>query len=217
MDKDLLKKKIIKCVLNFDRTYKYFIDHITWKKLSQIIVKKIDFKQGEFFTILSEDASFERLYVFDGGWIIPPKPTGEIRRRSDGSEFHVQRVSTMESEFCDFIQKYFKSNSNGLILIENTNAESTNTHFKIEDLKTVFYGDEVYYLIMDNTPLASIQLAITKGCEVWHALIVFMRGIDSFSTNLEQQDFEAICKNLTHIVTTAYDGESYIFWERSPM
>jgi hypothetical protein len=39
-------------------------------------------------------------------------------------------------------------------------------------------------------------------------------GIEKVSINLMEDDFDGFCKNAHYIITSAYDGEGYIIWEK---
>lgn len=212
---EIINRKIDKYILDYRKVFTFFIDHILWKELSIKISNKIEFKDGLFYTLLPKDAVVEKLYDLSSGNMIPPVPSEEIDYKKDGSEFHVQKVLTLDSELTIFIHDYLIKNNNSFVIIEDTHAESSDKNLEIEGVDTVFYNKDVYYVINSQTTIESIWLTLRRGSSDWHALIVFVKGMGSLPIHLKQNDFDEICKNLTHIVTTAYDGESYIFWERN--
>lgn len=65
-------ESIKKYDLDFEKAYRYFIDHIECgKTLSELIVENICFQKGMFYTFLPHNAIIERLHELSYGGIIP--------------------------------------------------------------------------------------------------------------------------------------------------
>jgi len=82
-------------------------------------------------------------------------------------------------------------------------------------MDVVFYADEVYYILKHGCSENSVIKGINSVDLEWHMLVVLTHGIDQLATPLVNEDFEVICRNAKYIMTTAYDGEGYLFWERN--
>lgn len=188
--------------LDFEKAYPYFIDRIKWKSLSLGILNKVNFKEGSFFTLLPLNARVDRLYHFKGG-IHPPNP------RIDNFE----PITTLNHELSVFIHKFLSLNNLRFAVIENIYGKKGDTELEIEELTTQYVKEEVYYIIPPNASTNSIWRAIENGEEVWHFLAILLDGIkiDSF----DESRYEEICSHIRYIITTAYDGEGYIFWEKN--
>lgn len=208
-------KKTCKHELDFEKTYRYFIDHIECESaLSKKILNEIDFKQGIFFTILPENAILDKLYKFREGEINPPESTGEIHyNKITKLPFILQRIITMDKELSKFIAKFLKKNENPCVVIEDVMREPTEKDLKIKDVDLAFNGTEVYYILKPNTPEQSIYKAIRKADAIWHFLTVLTHG-SNFLTNLTEENFSTVLSSINYIVTGAYDGEAHIYWEK---
>lgn len=100
-------KDFIKCDLEFDKTFSYFIDHIDCgKTLSGKVIKEIDFSKGNFFTFLSPDAKNERMYDFSHGGIMPTASIGHKFRLAEGEDFYPRQVITTDEPCSEFIKNY---------------------------------------------------------------------------------------------------------------
>lgn len=212
---ELKRCEVKKYYLDFAKTYPYFIQQILWKQLSKKIVDKVPLTHGKFYTILPENAFIEKMYEFSAGWIIPPKPTGEIDSTIEGVKFNVHRVKTLREELCHFFHAFLKKSNENKVIIEFTSGDYLTKNIDIKGVKTIFFKDEVYFILDHKSSFDSIELAVNKGCDDWHALIVLLNKSSELPVNLNDQDLENICSNVFQVVTTAYDGESYLFWEKN--
>ncbi len=147
-------REIKKHNLDLDKTISYFIDHIKCgKTLSEKVIKKTDFQQGNFFTLLPVDAELDRLYAFSYGGIIPAVSCGilacEVKGYPDG--FHPQQVITMDQELSEFISSYVKTSPNYCAVVENVIMEPSETYANIKNAKMIPHEKEVYYILNKKT------------------------------------------------------------------
>lgn len=82
----------------------------------------------------------------------------------------------------------------------------------------VSYKNEAYYLINPKKHLSFnlIRECLRASDAEWHCLgILFQIDLDKFRTKtITSNMIHDICVKADLILTTAYDGEGYIFWER---
>ncbi|MBA2657719.1 MAG: hypothetical protein H0X51_10135 [Parachlamydiaceae bacterium] len=65
-------RKLKKYKLNFDKAFYYFAQHVCCgNALSTSLLAQNEFREGDFYTILPDNAVLERLDLMDAGWIIP--------------------------------------------------------------------------------------------------------------------------------------------------
>lgn len=202
--------------LDFEKTIRYFIDHIEADKtLSQKIVEKTNFNQGMFYTFLPSNAEISRLYDFSCGGIIPPIPYGSCTYKIEGvsNNFHPQQIITMDRECSEIISTYTKETEQNCAVIENYMLEPKSPHTYIKNVKMVPYGKEVYYFLDKNNSIEEIYTTVRKSSEVWHSLFVLTRI--NIPLVFDDEAMNRICENTKFVIAGAYDGESYIFWEKS--
>lgn len=190
--------------LLFDRTYEYFIDHIKdGNTLSKTVVQNVDFRNGVFFTFLPENANIDRLYEFQYGGIIP----------QNISQPSTQGV-TPRNAFTQFIAKYLKKTGNPSVIFEDLLAEPQYKYLKDEPIPLAFKEKEVYYVLKPGASEELMYRGTGTAENFWHYLCVFTLHWE-YSELLSEENFNTIYKNLQYIVTSAYDGESYIFWKKT--
>jgi hypothetical protein len=184
--------------------------------LSKTIVEKIDFHQGDFFTILPKNANVERLYELSYGGIISPIPYGDKTYRIEGvsEEFHPQQVIAMNDKCCQFISDYTKKKHCNFVIIENYMLEPDSPHVDIKNVRMAPYKNDVYYILTKENSLKEINKTIRRSSQVWHSLFVLTQIENGVFTNLNNKTLSDICDNAKFVITGAYDGEGYIFWEK---
>lgn len=199
--------EIKKVYLNNKVTEKYFKEHLDANtSFSNKIINNINFQHGTFFTFLPSDAAFEQLYDFEIGWILPP-----FGKNIQGN---YEIIPTMNQEISEYIIDYVKFEDR-LALFEHYNATPTDPHIVIEGIGITFFGNEVYYFANHKTSDKTIKKALQKTKMIWHSLTLLAHGIESLPPQLTEEDLNNVCAHLTHVITTAYDGEGYIIWEKS--
>ena len=69
-------RKLNRYNLDFKKANEYF-DFIFGggNTLSSKLQTELNFENGQFFTLLPDDADFSALYEFERGWILPQNPT----------------------------------------------------------------------------------------------------------------------------------------------
>jgi hypothetical protein len=196
--------------LDFDKSSKYFIDHInSGKFLSEKIVKTINFQDGSFFTLLPENANLEYLYNFPFGGILK----GSVRVFNTPFS-NAWSVPNIDKELSEFISIFLKASIDRISVFEDVIRKPKDPHVGgIHGIDVKLYGDEIYYFAKSNASENSILEAIQVTGVVWHFLAVLTQG--NIPSKLSEQDFDTICENLSYVIAGAYDGEGYIIWERN--
>lgn len=193
--------------LDFEKTLSFFQKHIQVDRiLSEKVLQHINWEEGRFFTFLPSGAAFEQLYDFEKGWILPP-----FGKNCRGN---YEIVPTMDEEIAKYICEFVKR-PNRLALFEHYNFSPTNRHIFIEGIDITFFGNEVYYFANYKTPQEAVSYTLSDSSLVWHSLTVLSEGMESLPKQLTEEDINNVCSHVTHIITTAYDREGFIIWEKA--
>lgn len=196
---------LTKYSLDFDKVWLFFKEHIEWKSLSLEIVKRIDFRKGFFYTYLLPSANLQILYDFKEG-IYPPNPRIG----------NYEPITHLNNELSQLIQDFFSIShlTNRLAIIEHALASRTDPRLEINNTFIQFIGEEeVYYIVPPNASFEDILETVASSKEVWHFLAILTEGLqlDSF----DESRYEEICLHIRYIITSAYDGEGFVFWEKN--
>ncbi|MES2345441.1 MAG: hypothetical protein V4494_05855 [Chlamydiota bacterium] len=210
-----MERDVVKCDLEFDKTFSYFIDHIDCgKTLSGKVVKEIDFSKGKFFTFLSPNAKNERMYDFSHGGIMPTVSVGHKFRFAEGEDFYPRQVITTDEPCSEFIENYTQKTIGNLAILENFMLNSHNVGNKFEDFGIKIYEDEVYFVLQKQHSLEDIYKSIRMCNLSWHFFVVLTSCKKKLKSDLNASDLQEICDNLKFIIAGSYDSEGYIFWEK---
>lgn len=224
----MTKKNIKKIILDFDKTFPYFKDHIgCGKTLSKKIIEKIDFSQGLFFTLLPENANLNKLYEFSHGEIIPQSSNSEEPFFIEGISQPFHLLLTTDHDLCEFIKFFLNKQNKNYAILESVVSEIDDPNINIKNVKLISYNKEIYYFLNKKNSIEEINETVKTTVEFWHFLSVLTTSETKILTPLDNQeldkkpsypltnkDFDKICDHIKFVIAGAYDGEGYIFWEK---
>jgi hypothetical protein len=191
--------------LSFERTLPYFLNHISCGKyLSEVICKEMDFTKGRFFTVLPIEIDLEKLYQFEHGGII---------LSNDSNKYNA--ITTMDDSCSLYIHDYLNKNKYNVVAVENYMIEPESHFVHINNVQMSSFNSEVYYILYDRNSKEEIYKTIRKSSLVWHFLAIMSYMETVITEKLTQLFFHDICANTRFVIAGAYDGEGYIFWERT--
>ncbi|MFZ0564655.1 MAG: hypothetical protein WAM28_00435 [Chlamydiales bacterium] len=99
-------RQLHKHVLDFDADWKFTYDSLDdVNKLSSKLLDLLDFKSGNFFTLLPEEANIKKLYEFKTGLILPQS---EESYYVNGKKSTFTRIPTIDEEIPDSILNEIK-------------------------------------------------------------------------------------------------------------
>ena len=189
--------KLARYELTFDPTIAYLKEVLeNANTLSSLLIKKINFKSGTFFTLLTEKTNSENIHKFRQGGIA-------CNSRDQTRSFVLNKLQFNDNLTCvfdDVSDTYRPGCQDSLFL----------SHGYI-------FQNEIYYLITKNT--ASLELleeAFYVSDALWHSLCVLCEIKIINDKTLSLKNIEDICLNAQLIIVGAFDAEGYIFWEKSP-
>lgn len=195
----------------------YFLSTIdAGKQLSNWLLRDINFSKGKFFTILPHDTELEKVSNFECGGVIKPVQLQSKEFSVEGSveTFKPKHIETMDTEVSQFIYDFVNSGEDGYGVVENYVLESDSPHVNIDNVDMVKHNKEVYYCLHQDNSFEDIYKTIRKSNEIWHSLSALARLNFKPTHSISKEQIKSICNGTQYVLTTAYDGEGYVFWER---
>lgn len=189
---------IEKYPLDFKKTLPYFVDHIKCGNNLSSKITTINFQQGDFFTFLPDGSNLERLYEFSYAGVL--------------LSFSLNK--DLEMHLTGFIEKYISNSSRKWAFLENLLVDFGSPYASIDNVKLISYDKEVYYVLGKNNDIDEILEVIRSTEQVWHFLIILAELNEIKSEYFTDEDLNLICHHAKFIITSAYDGEGYVFWEK---
>lgn len=196
--------------LVYEKTFPFFLEQTSSNRyVYQIVEKNVDFKSGCFFTLLPSNYLNHLIYDFNYGGILP-----QIDNKKSNKYLNYCPTPNINKEMFEKISSFLRFNKLNIALLEHFNAKPSNKHLIIPTVNVSFIKEEVYYLLTHHTRKKSLIEACNKVTLCWHSLIILSCcDLDNFK-EFNDDSITSIVANVRYIITTAYDGEGYIIWEK---
>jgi len=188
--------------LNADAAFDHFSKFINnSNELSSNVFRLLNLKKcGRFFTMLPCDVNINDIHKFEEGGI----------------------ASNLKKETANFILQLLLTNTNDSLVFDDVLEEYKDLiNYKLFMKIGVFYKNEAYYLVQSkkNPNIELINECLQASNAEWHCLgILTSSNFNKFKgKELTIETINDICINAKIIMTTSYDGEGYIFWEKTSL
>ena len=162
--------------------------------LSTSILQILYQKKGVFFTYLPEGLTESQVHDFVSG--------GKTKSMRNN-------ISQILNNYLDYKEM--------MVIFDDVNTLPKDLNKEFTDNSNIIYHDkEVYYLIEDKSSSKEILKYLNYSSAIWHSLGVISKKNDQLAgkTHFNKNDFELFSNNSVLFLLEAYDGESYVFWER---
>ncbi len=203
--------------LDFEKTMDYFNSIMEGgNTLSLELKRNLCFENGQFFTLLPEDANFEDLYDFWGGWILPQNPTFDQFDKLGKKSGSYTLIPTLDMEISNFICEKMLLHPNYVCLFEDVVRQLSDPHLEFFHQYGFLYLEEIYFLLnKDNVTSELIRSTINQSGVIWHTLFMLSFADNSkiIEKNITIDGIKEFCLNTRMLIIGAYDGEGYVFWE----
>lgn len=203
--------------LDFDKTFHYVFNNIkNTNELSNAILSQVNFHLGRFFTLLPDDAALHRIHEFSYGNMISQSSNLKKKYNISGvGDIWGVEVINIDHELANFVLEFLKQKGSNIAVLDDFLVRTDDSNIGIKGVETLFDNKEVYYLLIKNNSQEEVLQAIKQSCYAWHFLAVLTRSSDPISQILTNENLKSICTNIQYVIVGAYDGEGYIFWEKS--
>jgi hypothetical protein len=208
------EKQLYKYVLDYDRVWEFWESRMKdVNLLSSELLKCVDFKKGEFFTLLPSDAHIERIHKVSEGYILPQNPCVPC---GEGSKWLYSETPTLHLELAMFLLKKLRDNK--FCLFDDVSGTLERERGgELYQFCGLCHQKEIYYLITrEQASLEVIKNCLRASNEIWHSLCVIApHCVCPQGKELTPEDTQKICSNIEMAITLAYDGEGYLYWEKT--
>lgn len=184
--------------------------------LSDVLLEEIDLKTGSFFTLLPDGSNLDRLYEFESGVILPQNPR-IVTCSKEGVSSSYSITPNIREKLSEIILEMLENRGNITCIFDDI-IRSPRGHFKssLNGCKYV-HDDQLYYMQnKSNASVESIQTSLKASHAFWHSLGMLTKAdLQPNVYELNQEMFRNICLHTQMFFVGAYDGEGYVFWEKS--
>lgn len=209
--------QLYKYQLTFDSAWKYIHDDLDdVNMLSKELLNLLNFKNGNFFTLLPNNANLERINEFKWGGILQSNPIQEYTINGNTAYYSIKNSIT--DQLIPTILNEIKSNNQLSCFLDNVSGSSNeNYYIYFSDINPLFYQEEVYFFITrNNISIELILKCLRRSFSFWHSLCVFTKAnLNGLYKTITLEKIKEICLKTELVMIGAYDGEGYVFWEKS--
>lgn len=213
-----MMNNLVKYSLDNERTHEFVKDRLQDVNIvSTMVLDHLERFKGEYFTLLPINSNIERLYEFEAGVILPQNPV--IDYEVDGRRAKYTETPSIKGELSELICKFLVNNNKYVCLIDDvTRRVNDPNNENLYSSKVVVSVDgEVCYLVSNNESSKGLILdCLRKSESFWHSLgFISLIDKEEFPENtLSLNQLQSICNNIDLVFVSAYDAESYVFWNR---
>lgn len=190
-------KQLNKYKLDYEISLEYLKKNLRKaNELSSQILEVLFSHSGEFYVLLPEDSDLKRIYDLNSGYI----------------------TSSIDKEICYFVVDKMKNTDYSCIFDDVNTTASDSLEDEFFANHSLFYKNEVYHTIKRRLLSEDTFLKCMLTSDgIWHSLcIITIVDLDEIEDKkLDQDMIKKICVNAQLVMIGAYDGEGYIFWERT--
>jgi hypothetical protein len=212
-----IMKHLNKHKLDFFPTWKYVQDALdNANTLSLELLSYVNFKDGFFFTLLPPDANIERIYEFESGMVLHQNPEQICFIAGEKSTYAI--IPTIRDELSRLILEDIKSKDQLSCIFDDVLHSSNDKFYRnLIFSHGLFYENELYYLIQKNEfSYELIKQCLRASNAFWHSLCILTRAnFSNFKKKMNLEMIKEICITAELILIGSYDGEGYVFWEKS--
>lgn len=205
------KGTVIRHNLKFAKAIEGFREYLKgWYIMSEGILKNVDFTKGTFFTLLPEGVPENQLYTFKYGGVLPQPP------QTEDMPPNAWPIPNTNDNLSQFLFEYLNGKKNPLIIFENYLSEELEEPTILEGVRNVNINDETYILIQNCIPnYEAVEDCVWTSKAGRHYLSLLSENIHDIKNIITVDDFQTIYTNIQYIIIGAYDGEGYVYWEKT--
>lgn len=210
-------RKLNKHLLEFESVWHFFTNAMEdVNTLSMCLLKNLDFKTGQFFTLLPDCANLNHITDLSNGGILLRAKQEKIKVL--GKVYTGEVINNIKTEVCCLINKTLSKNDDFRCVFDDYNSSgklSVNVSDVDRDV-VYFYNKEVYYILSKKESSENLLLnCMRKSNAFWHSLCIIAKCNigDVVDRKLKIEDFEQFCLGIRFVIIGAYDGEGFLFWE----
>jgi hypothetical protein len=168
---------------------------------------------GEALTRAPPGTSFDQLYAFEAGGLLPENLDMSRAFQLEGGSKMMAVVSLFD-ERLELIQGVMRATPGNICIADDVNP-TWPEHRERAEATAFGVGAEVYHIAHAGASLEDIENALV-GILPWHGITAVCRGPLAISDERECEPdaFRRAALSATLITCSAYDGEGFVAWRK---
>ncbi len=180
---------------------------------SKTVVQTISLNNAKCFTIIPKTASEAHIYKFQ---------TGGLYRQTQEKQVAVSVRDATTGVVAQIIHDFFSQSEKHCAIAEDMLSSPGDSHSHSQAKRYLSYNGEAYDFSCNSDDINEVVATLTRNDASYYSFFALL------SLNTEQQvrfsqtkldmnrnDINLLVSSLQGIIQYAYDGESYIIWDRN--
>lgn len=191
--------------LEFDRALQYITEQLQdGNALSQVLLKKLDFKKGSFFALLHPSADKDKIHDFHSGGILKENPLERVSFQ--GKTYSGRKTANSITQLAQYLQKILQPGQ-GCYFEDIVHYRSDPIASELKK-RAIYFQNEIYFYIKEEEfSQETAEKIIHYADAQWHYMNVISDSAPGFEPDLNPEKLETIALNTTLLVIGAYDME----------
>jgi len=191
------------------------------KVLAKLILESVDLKQGAIYAILPNKIPLKQVYKFENGGIISLSDADRANTTLIEGGVMVPTPNNF-SRLYPVIKEHLKANAQNICIFIDAMSNADDKCMQEEQTDLFTFQNNVYwYVTAANAEEDKIKTARGNSSDAWIGFLGVLTSAEKIEIppfdkrELTAEELEAFAKNTNKIVISAYDGESFLIWEKS--
>jgi hypothetical protein len=170
------------------------------KTLSRLVLKSVDLTIGEVFTFLPSGADSQAMRNFEAGGVTMASGSEDLAVATIGEQL--------------------RAAASAIFVAEHALARCSDPGIQAKLAKWFCYQDEVYYWMADSGVSGGDVRQVLRNGRSWlnTGFVCSVASVSEVQDGLKNptlQTLKDLAQCVVLILVRAYDGEGYIFWQKS--
>lgn len=198
----------------------YLKERLRWGiTLSRVALETIDLDQGETHVYIPEHISMAEILEFNSGGKLEPEKTWRFKKEG----VYVETIPHLFGPYEEEINRHLNHSPDNVCLMEDLDSSPTDPYLSsLKEENYIFVDNEVYLFLQQEhagTKRIHRTLRLVPSFGIFNFFLTSFPPGETKKLNR----FEFISKDILRqfairtekIFTSAYDGESFVFWEKN--
>jgi hypothetical protein len=199
----------------------YLKEHLSrGKTLGRAVLTQVNASVGSVSAILPSTVSDESAMHFSFGGVLPSGPRQRLSHLvyQDGVPVIASAVPSTRPWLVEVLHESLKQDGRSCV-VENALFEASAPWLKRAQSRTLFYDDEVYHIPPPSPSKQAIEDALRDAHSIapptMGVLSQLPGDVDPAFARLTLEIIDSLAAGVIAVFVGAYDGESFIVWERN--
>ncbi len=196
---------------------------LTGKTLAGHLLETLNLQRGSVITFLPSSVSERETLQFEEAALPRPDPSKfHYYTDAEGRSFRTEPVPNTDPWLVSIIQPFLAGDENRVCIFEEWTSHSSDAHWSTNKSDIVtFVEGEVYYVLLSGDAETRIRKAVRQGGGAWPGLLAAMTSmparepISSETRGIRRTQLKTLAERTECLAVGAYDGESYLVWNKA--